>query len=197
MPYDMREQFENRLVGTVVRHSGRAFYVTRAYDDLTIRGSYLDSTVADDNQVRISGTDPLLDVSSAPVGNLVLGPNVYFCRRVAVTSRQQGLSSRNVEVLPILGGRGVLFDPIAYGSAISDMILGVYPEPPEELRPGESYALDRHYAVSGGEQGIGHLYYRGSRIAYTEDGGSTFVLPSAYSYYREMISTTLPQLRIA
>lgn len=202
--YDNAEEAEHRLGHTVILYDGKPVYINNIYPYNPANGKepgiYLETyqlpAMAKADMLPLA--DPKFEYHSMRLGYVNGKNNAVYLSRMPVRKFKQGLNDDNVSVLHLPGVAGeaqprIRFTNLMKTVGLVHMCAGEYPSFEKVLRSLQgdndivSQAFDRQLALGKDGLGMFNLFYRGERVAFTEDG-KVFKTSADYSYLKEFMA---------
>lgn len=192
--YDILEQAQLRLKGSVVMYDGRPAKVLDAFEEVKGEiGVNISPLPKLRDNIKVSLKDPKLNIREFRLGYVNAYNYAGYLTRMPGRQQKQGLSNGNVcfddEFQRMVG---IGFENIIKRPEFADALMGIYPAFDKcvesllnnaEMR---SIAFCRRFALyQDPELGYFELRYRGARIAWGDP--NAFNLPSEHSYLTEVI----------
>lgn len=206
--YDNAEEAHHRLLNTVILYEAKPVYVHMVTDYHPLKkgaGIYLECYTLPDmvgkNYYELS--DPKFEYHSMRLGYVNGRNHAVYLSRMPARKIKQGLYNDNILITKLpsavdeAGGRNaaprMTFQQIMKTQGFVDMCAGEYPTFDKVLKSmkadGEvvSQAFSRQLALQKDGLGVLNLYYRGERVALS-DNGDVFKTSADYSFLKEVMA---------
>lgn len=193
MRYESTRDVELRLRHSVVMYQGRPVMVMNVEDV----NSVIVEDILEGEAKRVKVSDLDLQPSSAPLGYVLAGDNVFMAMRKPVRKFKQGLTQENMIVRPVsfkrrdepLRGRGVHFG----SREVAKTMIGDFPDIGkafQDVRSGRMSIVpfSRDWAVADVEDDLS-IVFRGEVVGYATDN-SVKLLPERF-YLKESLELCL------
>lgn len=190
--YELPRDIEARFHGTIIRHGGHPYFCL--INGLEFRLCKLETARTSAEIVkRAMYDDPLLDISTVPLGYTNYRGEAYYIERGPIRRYKQGIDDQAVRVSMCGrlrgGGIGVRTKDLMFSKEFEASILGKYPTAErciETLRKkaedgvdySGSMAFGRHNAMTVDAMGIIKVYHRNEYVGWIAPGSRVINVPS-------------------